>query len=534
MAALDCIIVMDTRGMVREFNPAAETTFGWTRSEALGRSLADLIVPPELRSRHTQGLRHYLQTGEGPVLGRRIEIEGVRKDGSRLPVELSIVPFDTGEERLFAGYLRDLSERRRAQSELQRRNDLARLLHEIPLAASAARDLDEAVATSLDTVRRFMGWPLGHAYFLESDAMLASHGLWSIADPERFQPFRAASERTRFRPGEGLPGRVLEKGKPLWLPDVPQDRNFPRNQMVRDHGLRSAFGFPIVVDGKTRVVLEFFSAVAEEPQPEVLTVLEAVGREMGRVLERLAQQEVLRSTNERLEGLARSRQDFLNQASHELGTPLTPLLAQLALLRRETLPPNVRHRLDIVERNVDRVRALAADLLDAARIDAGRLRVDPKAVDLSEAARIAVKVQADAATAAGITLSVQASGPVEAFADPQRVGQLLDNLIGNALRFTPKGGRIDVLVTRAPGQAVVAVRDTGVGIAPADLERLFQPFTQVHDRRRLQVGGTGLGLFICRGIAQASNGSISAASHGAGQGTTFTLRLPAGPQPVQG
>lgn len=162
-AALDCIIVMDSRGIVREFNPAAEATFGWKRAEAVGQTLADLIVPPELRARHTQGLRHYLQTGEGPVLGKRIEIEGVRKDGSRLPVELAIVPFDSGGERLFAGYLRDLSERVAAQRELQRRNDLARLLQEIPLTMAAANDLDAAVAGGLDAVRRFMEWPLGHA-----------------------------------------------------------------------------------------------------------------------------------------------------------------------------------------------------------------------------------------------------------------------------------------------------------------------------------------------------------------------------------
>lgn len=525
-AALDCIIVMDAQGLVREFNPSAERTFGWSRAEAVGQTLAELIVPPELRARHVAGLKHYLRTGEGPVLGKRIEIAAVRKDGSRLPVELAIVPFQGAGERLFAGYLRDLSERERIQKELQRRNDLAKLLQEIPLAASAAHDLDEAVRLSVDAVRRFMGWPLGHAYFLEADGRLSSHGLWSMADPERFQPFRAATERTRLAPGEGLPGRVLASGKPAWIPDLAHDPNFPRNRIVKDHGLRSGFGFPVMQEGQVRVVLEFFSPAAEQPQDDVLAVLQAVGRELGRVLGRLEQEARLKVANERLSDLARARQDFLNQAAHELGGPLTPIVAQLRLLEAAGPDDKTRARLAVVQRNVDRLRTLAQDLLDAARVESGRLALQPHAVDLADLARQAVAAHADLAREAGIALQAQAAGPVPAYADAGRVGQVLDNLIANALRFTDRGGRVEVAARAEDGAGVLAVRDSGIGLAPEALARLFQAFTQVHDRAERNVGGTGLGLFISRGIAQASGGQLTAASPGRGQGTTFTLRLP--------
>lgn len=290
--------------------------------------------------------------------------------------------------------------------------------------------------------------------------------------------------------------------------------------------MRAGFGFPIVVGGDVQVVLEFFTPMRQEPQPDVLAALGTVGREAGLVLERLRQQEALQQANARLETLARSRQEFLSQASHELGTPLTPVLAQLRLLADEPLPGPVRHRLDIVGRNVERVRALAADLLDAARIDAGRLRVEPRAMDAAEAVRSAVTAHADMAKAAGVTLHAGGKGPVPTHADPQRVAQVLDNLVANALRFTSPGGRVDVEARREGNAAVLEVRDNGAGIAAAGLARLFQPFTQVHDRAKLKVGGTGLGLFICRGIAQASGGSIEATSAGPGQGATFTLRLP--------
>src|SRR5207247_9325091 len=114
-SALDCIITMDATGRVREFNPAAERIFGFTRAEAVGKELAELIVPPELRAQHRRGLAHYLKTGEGPVLGHRIEITGLRSDGSRILVELAITAFKINGAPFFTAYLRDITERRRSE-----------------------------------------------------------------------------------------------------------------------------------------------------------------------------------------------------------------------------------------------------------------------------------------------------------------------------------------------------------------------------------------------------------------------------------
>src|SRR6266403_353444 len=109
-SALDCIISMDANGRVLEFNPAAERVFGYTRDQAVGQELASLIIPPALRDRHRAGLRRYLETGEGPVLGKRIEITGVRADGSEILVELAITPLHTGSEPIFTAYLRDITD----------------------------------------------------------------------------------------------------------------------------------------------------------------------------------------------------------------------------------------------------------------------------------------------------------------------------------------------------------------------------------------------------------------------------------------
>src|ERR1700692_4587565 len=113
--ALDCIITMDADGRVLEFNPAAERVFGFSRQEAVGKELAELIIPPRMREQHRRGLAHFLKTGEGPVIGRRIEIEGLRKDGSEILVGLAITAIKTDEAPVFTAYLRDVTERKRAE-----------------------------------------------------------------------------------------------------------------------------------------------------------------------------------------------------------------------------------------------------------------------------------------------------------------------------------------------------------------------------------------------------------------------------------
>jgi PAS domain S-box-containing protein len=175
-SALDCIIMMDQAGKVVEWNPAAERTFGHTRTEALGRDMADLIIPPALRDAHRRGLAHYLATGEGPVIGTRLELTGVRRDGSEFPVELAITRISSSEPALFTGYLREISDRKQAQEDLRLAKEqaeaanaakdqfLAVLSHELrtpltPVLASVEmigrkQDLPEEIASALETIRR--------------------------------------------------------------------------------------------------------------------------------------------------------------------------------------------------------------------------------------------------------------------------------------------------------------------------------------------------------------------------------------------
>jgi PAS domain S-box-containing protein len=153
-SALDAVVSMDTDGLVIGWNPQAETTFGWSAEEVLGRSLVDTIVPHGFRAAHVEGLNRWRETGEGPVLNSRIEIQALCKDGRRIPVELAIVPVAVGEETVFSGFIRDISERKRAQEDLERALEVERE------AAARLRTLDEMKDTFLQAVSHDLRTPL--------------------------------------------------------------------------------------------------------------------------------------------------------------------------------------------------------------------------------------------------------------------------------------------------------------------------------------------------------------------------------------
>ena len=279
---------MDQEGLVAGWNSHAEAIFGWSRHEALGQPMADLIIPPHLRGAHWGGLRTYLETGEARILGRRIEVAAVAKDGREIPVELAITPTAIDGTRHFLGFLRDISERRRAEAVLARRTLEAELLFGVASLAGETESFDEALRSCLSTVCRMSGWPLGHAFVATdgSAGELVASMIWHPANGEGYEALRSATDKLRLPRGVGLPGRILASGEPQWIPDVDEDAGFVRAQAARELGVRAAFGFPVKSGGEVIAVLEFFSPERADPDPELMTLVRTIGEQAGRVLER--------------------------------------------------------------------------------------------------------------------------------------------------------------------------------------------------------------------------------------------------------
>lgn len=239
----------------------------------------------------------------------------------------------------------------------------------------------------------------------------------------------------------------------------------------------------------------------------------------------------LRGAHEQLRDLDRLKTRFLNSAAHELRTPMTPIVVQLELLGRQHLGPlNPRQQraIGILDRNIARLNRHIDDLLDIARLQADQFRVARERVEVTRLVAEAAESFHEVAARAGVGLEVVVTPGLVAHADPRRLTQVLFNLLGNAMKFTPPGGRVTLSARRDGGLCVVQVRDTGVGFEAADAARLFLPFSQLHDDAAQGANrtGVGLGLYVCKGIVERHGGSIRGESDGPGKGATFTFTLP--------
>ena len=285
---LDAVVVMDRDGIVRAWNRHAEAIFGWTAPEAIGKDLGELIVPSALREAHHRGLQRYNAKGVARVLDQRLELSGLRRDGSEVPVELSITLVSREGRDVFVGFVRDISERKQAEAQIEFQLRESRLMLELSDLAGRDKSFDEALVATLDSICELAEWPVGHAFLVAEDGGSLKSNLWSTGARAKAPELVEATEAMDFQPGVGLPGRVLETGKPLWISAVQFDDNFPR----RGLGFEAAFGFPVHSGGRCIVVLEFFSRDPREPQKHLLQSARAIGAQIGRVHERKHSEEL--------------------------------------------------------------------------------------------------------------------------------------------------------------------------------------------------------------------------------------------------
>jgi PAS domain S-box-containing protein len=235
----------------------------------------------------------------------------------------------------------------------------------------------------------------------------------------------------------------------------------------------------------------------------------------------------------------RMRQEFLALASHELRTPLTSVVGYLETVTDGDAGPLSAEQarlLAVAERNAKHLARLVEDVVEVARVDAGRLQLELAPVCLAALASECADTARPSAQAAELELLVEGSPTPSLVGDRRRLRQVVDNLLANAIKFTPPGGRVEVRTGRRDGEAVLDVRDTGIGMSPAEQERLFERFYRAEGALRREIRGTGLGLAIAREIVQAHGGRIECRS-AEGIGSTFRVALPAGgeePSPAPG
>lgn len=232
------------------------------------------------------------------------------------------------------------------------------------------------------------------------------------------------------------------------------------------------------------------------------------------------------AANARLQEADRMRLEVLNTVAHDLASPLTPLRIQLNLLRRRG---EESHAVDVMERNVALLARLVGDVKDLANLEVGALRLESVPLDLTQVVTSSVEDLRGRAEARGLEVRVQGEQELPVTGDPDRLTQVCQNLLTNAIKFTPPGGSITVRLAKDQGSGVVTVQDTGRGLSADEIPRLFQPFSQVHHRKEVEEKGTGLGLYIAKGIVEGHGGEVFVRSDGHGEGSTFGFTVPTRP-----
>ena len=329
----------------------------------------------------------------------------------------------------------------------------------------------------------------------------------------------------RIRIGEGFAGRVALTRASLVLSPVDEATLMPP---LRGLGLRSLAGVPLITEGRLIGVLSVGSRHAEKFSDEDVRVLRlAASRLAVAMLGGIAREE-LRRARDSAEAANRAKDVFLGTVSHELRSPLSPILIWAEMLRRGGMDaPTTARAVASIERNARAQAQLVNDLLDVSRSIAGTMQLDLGVVDLSAIIRTAAESLEPAANGKGVSLEVDsADEALTVRGDPARLEQVVWNLLANAIKFTTHGGYARVALRRFNGHAEIVVSDSGAGIGPQFLPYVFETFQQADRSPSRPRGGLGLGLALVRHLVELHGGTVRVDSPGEGKGAVFTVGLP--------
>jgi len=474
---------MDSTGLITDWNQTAEATFGWSADEVLGRPLAETIIPAPYRI-DDGGVHPYVLTREAPVLDGRAEISGLHRDGHEFPIEVAMWPVGTGPTQQFSAFIQDISERKRDEEAQQRTLSLLGATLESTANGILVVDTDGGISSFNGRFAEM--WQIPES-ILEARDDRAALGfvIGQLQDPDAFlakvnelygQPDAESHDILHFKDG----------------------REFERSSK------------PLRVGGAVAGRVWSFHDVTERKRLEA---------------------ELAEARDKALES-SRLKSEFLATMSHEIRTPMNGVIGLTGLLLETRLTKTQLQYADGVRASGEALLGIINDILDFSKIEAGKLELEVVDFDLAEAMDEVANLVTEPARAKGLELVAVCAPDVPTMlrGDVGRLRQILLNLVSNAVKFTPVGEVVLRAGLAAPlDQGSVMVRlevaDTGIGIAPENADRLFEPFSQADASTTRRYGGTGLGLAICRRLAEAMGGTIGIESR-LGEGSTFWLNVP--------
>jgi PAS domain S-box-containing protein len=525
----DGVITTDASGRVTMMNPVAESITGVSIHDARGKKLDDVLklVNEKTREPIPSPVARVLR--EGLVVGLAADTVLVRPDGEEIPIADSGAPIREEDGTVHGVVLvfRDASAEK-----------LAAVRHELMVEATAT------LASSLDyrktlhrlaelAVPRLADWCIVH----ERDATgVAQQVAVTHVDPSKMELARDYARRMPIdMAAKRGAAAVMRTGRSELYPSLPQSlideivKDQARRDMIRDLKLRSCLIVPLTAGASVvGAITLVYAESGRSYHTDDLAFAEELGRRAGIAIENARLYGAEQRAREAADASNRAKDEFLAAVSHELRTPLTAILGWAKLINDPRMEDSQRTRAaQTIERNAVAMTQLIEDLLDVSRIVSGKMRIETKRLGLApiiSAALDSVKPAVDAKqTQLACTLDERAG---EVLGDPGRLQQVVWNMVSNAVKFTPRGGQVRVVLRDRGDVVEISVSDDGRGIDPRFLPYVFEPFRQADGGISRITGGLGLGLAITRHLVELHGGTIEASSEGLAKGATFTVTLP--------
>ena len=500
-SALEAIVSADLEGRIVGWNRHAEELFGWSVEEVLGRLVEDVIIPERLARQHAGAFAKVAAGGPSTLTGQRIRVPGVHRDGHELLLELSLTSSVQGPDGLrFHAFMHDIGAEVAATDALRNERAFLRALLDSLETGVVASDAEGRPKVINKALRRIHGLP---AQGPVDDDWVARTDLRHADDSPM-----APDEGPLARACAGDHVRDVETV-------VHRDGEEPRSFLANGQPMVDEAGRML---GAVLAMHDITELKRHEREREELLVREQ------------AQVEELRRLHEQ-------RKQFVAVVSHELRSPLSTILgfSQLLLEDRASLTDTQQKMLTIIEKGANRMLGIVSDLLVLEEVDPGAVPFETGSVDLAVLVQDVVDAMLPTAQRQSVEVAAYCSGAALVDGDEDRLRQVLDNLVGNAIKYTPAGGTVTVSAG-ADDRAgtTVTVTDTGIGIPEDERDRLFERFYRASTARSAGIPGTGLGLALVRTIVERHGGTIDAATGPGGVGTVFTVWLPPGELPAPG
>jgi len=513
------MLTTDCDNRITSWNSGAERLMLWTEAEMLGMD-ARIIFTPEDRRRHDPEKELATARAEGMATNERWH---VRKDGSRFwGSGIMHALYDPSGDLIGYGkVMRDRTAEKAAAEERGRFAERMRMLAEI----SSDFLFQERPEEYLEHVYARLKAHLGLDIYVHYVTAATGRGLClancvGIPDP-------VAKEIEYVDFGETVRGRAAEHRERMMVEHL-QDAHAPHTVLVRSLGIRAYACHPLIAGEELIGTLSFGTCARDTFTPDEIELIRTVTEQVAVALERSRLLKALKERAEALTEADRRKDEFLAMLAHELRNPLAGIVNALHVLDEMDQESSPRKRLrTIVSRQAGNLTRMVDDLLDVSRITHGKIELRREPVNLVAIVQQAVETIRPLMESRGHTLETWT--PDEALcveADRTRLEQIIANLLNNAAKYTEPGGLIQLTVEREGAQAVVRIRDTGVGISPDLLPHIFDLFTQANRTSERAEGGLGIGLTLVRRLIEMHDGSIEAHSPGLGHGSEFTVRLP--------